>query len=374
MAQNVDVALAEVEPPFGGYRRTQQALQTYENFARRDDGEQLPIPDKPVKPGDSYAGVPRLVRLLRLVGDLPPQMPLGPDPNVYEGPLIDALKRFQLRHGLDVDGRLDRETVKQLNIPLSRRVEQLRLTLERWRWVPHEFSRPPVVVNIPEFRLRALDDQHRTALSMKVVVGRAYRSQTPVFAGQMRSVIFRPYWNVPLSIQRAELVPKIDKDRAYVAKHSYEVVDRSGKVVDGGALDDAVLEQLRSGKLAIRQRPGGENALGRVKFLFPNECNVYLHDTPATQLFSRSRRDFSYGCIRVEDPATLAAWVLHDKPEWTTDRIRTAMNGDKTLQVTLERPIPVLIVYGTAFVEESGEVRFFDDIYGHDATLERVRA
>jgi murein L,D-transpeptidase YcbB/YkuD len=159
-----------------------------------------------------------------------------------------------------------------------------------------------------------------------------------------------------------------------VAKHSYEVVDRSGKVVDGGSLDDAVLEQLRSGKLAIRQRPGGENALGRVKFLFPNEYNVYLHDTPATQLFSRSRRDFSHGCIRVEDPATLAAWVLHDKPEWTTDRIRTAMNGDKTLQVTLERPIPVLIVYGTAFVEESGEVRFFDDIYGHDATLERVVA
>ena len=200
-----------VEPPFEAYRRAQKALEIYEDLAARDDGEQLPVFPKPVKPGDSYPSLARLARLLRLVGDLPPGAAIESDQQIYRGALVDAVKHFQRRHGLDMTGRLDAETVKQLNVPLSQRVEQLRLTLERWRWAPHDLGRPLVIVNIPEFVLRGWDEQNRTVLVMKVVLGRAYRHKTPVFFNQMRYVIFRPYWEVPPSIQRAELLPKLAK-------------------------------------------------------------------------------------------------------------------------------------------------------------------
>lgn len=373
-AQNVKTVLDSVEPPFAGYRRVQQALQTYEDLAKRDDGEQLPVPKKAVQAGEAYPGVPRLARLLRLVGDLPPEAAANSGQQIYQGALVDAVKHFQLRHGLDTSGRLDASTVKQLNIPLSQRAEQLRLTLERWRWAPLYFARPPIIVNIPEFVLRGWDEQSRTDLEMRVVVGKAYHHRTPVFSNQMRYVIFRPYWNVPLSIQRSEMLPKIQKDPAYLAKNDLEIVDGRGQVVGGGSVGANTIEQLHSTKLALRQRPGPKNSLGLVEFLFPNEYNVYLHGTPAPELFERSRRDFSHGCIRVQDPVGLAVWVLNDKPEWTRERIIAAMNGDRTLQVNLDNPIPVLIVYGTAVALENGEVRFFDDIYGYDAELERVLA
>lgn len=249
-----------------------------------------------------------------------------------------------------------------------RHIRQLQLVLERWRWVPHSFPRPPIVVNIPEFRLRAYDNQYRPELEMKVVVGKAYRHKTPVFSNQMTYVIFRPYWDVPLSIQRAELVPKIEKDPTYLAKNDYEIVDSRRHVVSGPVTPE-VLDDLRSGKLSIRQIPGDKNALGHIKFLFPNEYNVYLHGTPAKALFLRSRRDFSHGCIRVEKPEELAEWVLRGMPGWNMDRIRAAENGEISHRVDLNQPIPVLIVYGTAVVGPSGEVQFFDDIYGYDAAL-----
>jgi L,D-transpeptidase YcbB len=203
-------------------------------------------------------------------------------------------------------------------------------------------------------------------------VGGAYRRQTPVFTNQMTHVIFRPYWNVPLSIQRNELVPKIKKDPAYLAKNDYEIVDsRSARVVSQSVTQELVA-QLRSGRLAIRQVPGPKNALGYIKFMFPNEYNVYLHGTPAKSLFEKSRRDFSHGCIRVEKPEELAAWLLKDKSEWDLEHIREAENGARPLQVNLGQPIPVLIVYGTAVARKNGEVYFFDDIYGHDAELEQT--
>jgi len=190
----------------------------------------------------------------------------------------------------------------------------------------------------------------------------------------MRYVIFRPYWNVPRSIQRGELAPKLARDPSYLTKNRYEIVDSAGETVPSATVSDQMLQQLRSGKLAIRQLPGPKNALGLVKFMFPNEYNVYMHDTPATELFSKPRRDFSHGCIRVQAPEDLAVWVLRNKPEWTRQHIRDAMLGARTIQVNLDSPIPVLIVYGTAVAPESGEVRFLADIYGHDATLERLLA
>jgi murein L,D-transpeptidase YcbB/YkuD len=369
-SKDVRAALDQMEPPFEAYRRTERALQRYLALARQDDGELLPATKKPVEPGDHYPGVPRLARLLGLVGDLPAEASVARDAQVYQDALPDAVKRFQERHGLDPDGRIGATTLKQLNTPLIQRVRQLQLTLERWRWTPDSFSRPPIIINIPEFRLRALNDRYEAQLEMKVIVGGAYRRQTPVFTNDMTHVIFRPYWNVPLSIQRGELVPKLTKDPAYLGRESYQVVDSHGGVVAWGSVTDEILGQLRAGKLAMRQTPGTKNALGHIKFMFPNEYNVYLHDTPTRALFSKSRRDFSHGCIRVEKPDELAAWVLRDKPEWTMDRIHAAEQGTKSLQVNLDKPIPVLIVYGTAVARASGEVCFFNDIYGHDASLQ----
>jgi murein L,D-transpeptidase YcbB/YkuD len=371
-AKDVGAVLEQFEPPFPSYWRAQKVLQSYIALAREDSGEPLPAVKKTVEAGDSYPGTGRLRQLLRKLGDLPLSAREPDGSLIYQGALVDAVKRFQARHGLDADGRLGKDTLKQLNVPLSRRVRQLQLTLERFRWVPDEFAHRPIVVNIPEFRLRAFNDRYQTELEMKVVVGRAYHRQTPVFANTIRYIIFRPHWNVPLSIQRTELLSKITKDVQYLAKNDYEVVNSQGDVVSRDVVNEEMLAQLRAGKLAIRQAPGAKNALGYIKFMFPNEYNVYLHGTPSTSLFSRSRRDFSHGCIRVEKPEELAAWVLRDRPEWTLDRIREAENGAKSLQVNLTNPIPVLIVYGTAVVRESGEVCFFEDLYKHDAALEQV--
>ncbi len=372
--ENLAAAIVALEPPFAAYRRTLRALETYLRLARRDEGESLPAPPAPkkvIRAGERYPGVPRLARLLRLVGDLPESAAARGDA-IYEGALVDAVSRFQRRHGLVPDGGLDARTIEQLNRPLARRVSQLNLTLERWRWLPHRFVTPPIVVNIPEFRLHAGEMGHRW--SMKVVVGRAYSHRTPVFASEMRSVIFRPYWNVPLGIQRGEILPRIASDPGYLTRGGFEITDRRGQAVVPGSPTGEVLEQLRSGALRIRQRPGPRNSLGQVKFALPNDHDVYLHGTPSPELFHRPRRDFSHGCIRVEDPVALVAWALRDRPEWTVERIRAAMSGSRTVQVSLLHPIPVLILYGTAVVAEDGEVRFFDDIYGLDAALERALA
>lgn len=367
---DLQTVLDDVEPPFAGYRRTEQALARYVELARADDAEKLPAVAKPIDPGQTYAEVPRLARFLRLVGDLPPDAVLPADPQVYGGPLVDAVEHFQLRHGLDADGRLGPATIKQLNVPLPDRVLQLQLTLERWRWLPAEFPAPPIIVNIPDFRLRALDEKNNVVMDMRVVVGKAMRTQTPVFTREMTYVVLRPYWNVPPSILRSEIVPAIQRDRGYIARKNYEVTTHDGKVVTSGEISDDVLAQLRAGKLAVRQKPGPANALGLVKLIFPNEFNVYLHSTPSPELFSRSRRDFSHGCIRVEKPAELATWALRNNPGWTLEKVQQAMqSGQDNVTVNLLKRVPVFIVYGTALAYENGDVHFSDDIYGHDAKL-----
>jgi murein L,D-transpeptidase YcbB/YkuD len=372
-ANDVPQVLNEVEPPYYAYQRTEAALQTYLALAAQDHSVPLPEVQKTVAPGDTYAGFDGLAQRLHLLGDLPQGAIVNP--GIYDGALVDAVKRFQTRHGLGADGRLGKETLRQLNTPLSFRVQQLEDALERWRWLPADFSPLPVGVNIPEFVLRVFSSDHRIAMRMNVVVGKAVRHETPVFAKDMKYIVFRPYWNVPLSITRAEIIPALQKDGSYLARKNFEVTDQNGRIVTSGAVSPDVLAQLRSGKLLVRQRPGPANSLGLVKFMFPNEHNVYLHSTPAPQLFSQSRRDFSHGCIRVEKPVELAAWLLQDQPKWTLDAVRAAMqSGPDNQQVNLTRPVPVVIIYLTAVVEEDGEVYFFDDIYGHDRSLNAVLA
>ncbi|HEV8018272.1 MAG TPA: L,D-transpeptidase family protein [Steroidobacteraceae bacterium] len=369
-SSNVAATVESLEPPFGGYRRTEQALIRYVELARLDDGEKLPVPAKPVEPGQPYAGLDRLAKLLRLVGDVPAEATATAPPALYSGELVEGVKRFQRRHGLDADGRLGAATVTQMNVPLADRVRQLQLTLERWRWLPGEFPSPPIVVNIPDFHLRALDANNNVALDMRVVVGKAMTTETPVFSRDMTYVVFRPYWVVPPGIMRRSIIPAVQKDRNYIASNRFEVTTPGGKVVTSGTISDEVLAQMRAGKLMVRQKPGPKNALGLVKLMFPNEHHVYLHSTPATELFSRSRRDFSAGCIRVEKPDELTAWVLRNNSGWTLDRVRQAMqSGPDDVTVRLAQRIPVFIVYGTALAYPDGEVHFYPDIYGHDSKL-----
>jgi murein L,D-transpeptidase YcbB/YkuD len=373
---DIKSALVAIEPPFAGYQRTRATLLHYMQLAKDDDGQPLPVPDKMIVSGDAYAGLPRLTRLLVMFGDLPASATSAVDASVYKEPLVRALKNFQLRHGLPHDGRLDKDTIAELNQPLSFRVEQLRLTLERWRWLPLSYAQPPIVVNLPEFFLRAYDAKGKLGLAMNVNVGEAYEHETPVFEQAMSYIVFRPYWDVPASIQRNEIAPDIEADRDYIKENNFEVISDDGKLVTSGTVSDSVLQQIRAGKLRVRQKPGPSNALGLVKFIFPNVFSVYLHDTPQEkEMFLGTRRDLSHGCIHVQEPDQLAAWVLRDKPEWTLERIQHAMHdGPDNTRVNLTKPIPVLILYGTAVVEDDGEVFFYHDIYGHDATLEKALA
>ena len=373
-AADVSSALAQVEPQYPGYRRTIQALQRYIEFAKKDDGEQLPSVKKSIVPGQFYSGVPRVARFLRWVGDLPPNVNVSSDHLIYDGAVVSAVKNFQRRLGRDPNGLIDVQTLADLNVPLSRRVRQMQLVLERWRWLPSSFEQPPLIVNIPEFLLRANDKDLNVQFTMKVVVGKALGHSTPVFSETMEYIVFRPYWEVPPSITRAELIPHVIRDRNYLANKDLEVVDSHERVVTAGAVSTEVINELRTGRLSLRQKPGPKNSLGLVKFVFPNSYNVYMHDTPATEFFTKSRRDFSHGCIRLENPAELAAWVLRNNAGWNMERIRAAMKGDAPQQVKLAQPIPVFIVYGTAVVTEDGIVHFYDDIYGHDTALEKALA
>lgn len=373
-AQDVVPVVEGVEPSFAGYRRTRTALEHYLVLAREGEGDPLPAFKKPVKPGDTYPGINQLTQRLQRLGDLPPTILALTQSTVYKGGLVDAVKHFQRRHALLDDGTIGKATYNQLITPFSRRAAQLQLTLERWRWLPPDLPRRIIAVNVPEFQLRAYDD-HRPTLAMRVIVGKAFpEHQTPVFKDQLEYLIFHPYWNVPIRIVRKELIPLIKNNPAYLEKHEFEVVSREGKSVAMDVIDDTVMARLRTGEFGIRQKPGPGNSLGPIKFVFPNNYDVYLHGTPEHALFSHSRRTFSHGCIRIEDPAALAAWVLHDAPSWTSNRIQAAMDGRDPLRVNLPTPIPVLVLYGTALVDENNEVHFFEDVYGQDGKLERALA
>jgi L,D-transpeptidase YcbB len=358
---DANAALAAAEPQSDEYRRLLSALSTYRKIATADPNA-LPVVAK-LQKGDAYEALPQLAAKLRLYGDLAADAPISAK---YDGALVDAVKHFQSRHGLDADGVIAKGTFAALNVPATERVQQLEVALERVRSMPVVTDGPSIIVNIPEFKLRAHSGNDAdTELTMRVVVGKSSSSRTPVFDGDLKHVVFRPYWNVPPSIQRGEIAPKLSS--AYAAKHNYEVVDDAGRVQD---INADTVAKVRNGALRVRQKPGTSNALGLVKFLFPNDNNVYLHSTPQQSLFARSRRDFSHGCVRVEDPLALAEWTLRQKPEWTREKIEAAMEGKKDdVYVNLARPIAVKIIYQTVVAQPNGDVHFYDDVYGHDAKL-----
>jgi len=363
--------------PMHEYERMSRALSQYRVLAAKDDGALVPVTEEPVEPGEYYDGVPRLIRLLSLTADLPAGAVLS-DSGLYEGELVAAVKRFQSRHGLEPDGRIDTTTLEQLNTPLRVRVRQLELALERWRRRPYDPRSPAIVLNLPEFRLRAFGganaDGHDPELEMKVVVGQAPEHKSPVLRSQLEMVIFRPYWNVPASIQRNELLSEIRRDPSWVSANNFELVSPQGEVTGNGRVSEDLLSELGTGKLQLRQKPGPKNTLGLMKFVFPNEYGVYMHDTSARWLFERERRDLSHGCIRLENPEDLAEWVLRGQPGWSRDEIDAAIQGTESTSVKVKRPIQVVIMYSTAAVMKNGEVHFFEDIYDEDRALEKELA
>jgi L,D-transpeptidase YcbB len=376
-AVDVAVAVDALEPQFSHFALLKHQLSRYRALAGEEGLNNLPaLPGKSLKPGDDYAGAPQLLHLLVELGDAPQPSPGAPAPQNLSPALVDALKHFQRRHGEKADGVLGAATFTQLTRPLSQRVQQIELTMERWRWLPSELVTAPIIVNIPQFRLFAFEstaDTEAKIRQMDVIVGKSFDStQTPVFAADMSYLIFRPYWEVPYNLALKEIVPTARNNPADIERRNMEIVRGYGDspTVMPNTVEN--VELVARGTLRLRQRPGPNNSLGLVKFMMPNAYNVYLHSTPAQALFAESRRDFSHGCVRVSDPVGLAQYVLRDSPEWTRDKILAAMNGTTPTTVTLKNRIRVFIVYGTAIATEKGNVLFFDDIYRHDERLQKA--
>jgi murein L,D-transpeptidase YcbB/YkuD len=373
--------LDDLEPHYPHYLRNRRELARYRDLARQ--GEPSPVRALPkgrrkLEPGQAWEGVDALRTRLVVFGDLAKDAarPAGPEGTpLYEGAVVDAVKRFQARHILDADGVLGAGTIEALNVPLAGRVRQLELAMERGRWLPRLDDRPAVFVNVPLFRLWASDPvRGEEPLRMRVVVGRSLDNRTPIFVQQMEYVVFRPYWNPPYGIAANEIVPRARRDPSYLEREDLEIVASGDESAPALPATPESLEAVIAGRLFVRQRPGPKNSLGLAKFIFPNHENVYMHGTPATQLFSRTRRDFSHGCIRVEDPASLAAWVLRDVPGWTRERIEAAMQAERPTRVNLREPLLVVLFYDTVHVNSEGVVHFVGDIYGHDRELDRALA
>ena len=357
-----------VEPTLPQYQKLKVALATYKVLAQKTANLQLKA-EKSIIPGDSFPQINELRRFLVAVGDM--QDEVGSKQSTqYTDKIVKGVKRFQQRHGLGADGVMGKGTIDALNVPLKDRVTQIELAMERLRWLPVFNSGPYIIVNIPAYQLWAFDDidqNNANITTMKVVVGKALDHQTPVLMAEMRFIDFNPYWNVPYNIFKKELLPKLQQNPGYLEKENMELVATFGNDSKSVTFNSSAIEALKQGNLRIRQRPGKQNALGRIKFMFPNKDDVYLHDTPSRSLFAKTRRDLSHGCVRVADPQRLAEFALKD--QWTKDEIQAALNVPKTQRVILKKSIPVLFFYTTAFFDPNNDLVLYSDIYGNDAIL-----
>ena len=366
--------LASLQPKPRPYHLLRSALGDYRPLAQRADLTQLPtLPKRKLLTGDGYDGTSKLRRLLSALGDLDKDLAVTDEQHI-DAELTAAIARFQARHGLQPDGVLGARTYAAMTKPLNQRVHQLELAMERWRWLS-AMQRPDIVINVPQFMLYALPrpgDAEPRVIEMGVIVGTP-DNRTPMFTARIEQVIFQPFWDVPASITRNELLPKIRKDPGYLERHHFEIVRGQSDQAMPVAPSKQAFDELQAGRLRLRQRPGPDNALGPVKFVLPNPYQVRLHGTSEPRLFEQSTRAFSHGCIRVSEPAVLAQYVLRNAPgDWNSAAVDAALCGEKTLRVILTQPVNVVVFYATAAATESRGVLFSDDIYGHDQTLDRL--
>jgi len=366
---DIEGALNFLRPQHGGYVDLKQALLRYQKMM--DMGGWPKVPKGPkLEKGDRAPRISALRARLMMSGDLDPWGET--DQELFDDTLEEAVRRFQERHGLQVDGVVGEATLKVLNVPVKERVRQIKANLERWRWLPHDLGWHYILVNIANFELDVVENG-QVILTMRVVVGRRYR-RTPVFTGKITYMELNPYWHIPTKIAVRDILPKIQKDREYLVRQKIRVFqgwEEGAPEIDPESID---WSRITAQNLAfkLRQDPGPRNALGRIKFMFPNKFRVYLHDTPAQVLFQKNRRTFSSGCIRVEKPINLAVYLLGNGPEWTWENILTAIDNGETQILHLPEPMPVHLLYWTAWVDADRTVHFRDDIYERDEKLGRA--
>ena len=351
----IDKAITYMRPADPDYTALRKELDRFQRIVVKGGWPGVPAGEA-VKPGErtSAARLTALRERLAAEGFAPAESQRSAAPasqsnaaqaNVYDQALAGAVANFQAHHGIVVDSMLGKETVDALNQSAAYRAAQIAANLERLRWMPRHFGSRYIYVNVPAFRLEAYDNGQK-ALDMKVIVGQDYEDKaTPVFSDVMETVVFRPYWNVTPDIAAKEIFPKIQSNPGYLASNNYELYQEGGET-------------------RVRQKPGEKNSLGLVKFLFPNDFNIYLHDTPNQELFAKDVRAFSHGCIRVEKPAELAQWVLG----WDAARVQAAMQGSDDNAVKVSPKIPVYITYGTAYIRD-GQLYFGNDLYDRDDKL-----
>lgn len=319
-----------------------------------------------LKNGDSSELVKLVKKQLFLTGDLA----IEDSSQTFDNTLTDAVMQFQLRHGLNADGRLNQSTWYAIKVPLSERIRQILINMERYRWVPVELMGDYLAVNIPDFKLHVF---HNDTLqwSCKVVVGKSKASShTVIFNDYLEYIVFFPYWNIPENILIKETLPAIKKDADYLKKHNMEIISANGQRIEESDINWKIYTS--NFPYIIRQRPGKNNALGLVKFLFPNSYDIYMHDTPEKSLFDETKRTFSHGCIRVEEPYKLASYLLREDTEWTDKKINDLLHGGKQTTVKLKNKIPVFITYFTAWVDRKGKLNFREDVYQHDKKMTEI--
>ena len=355
---------ASFQPLHDEYGYLKKALANYRQIKSAGGWPAIPQGTR-LKPGQKSPVVPLLnKRLAYLMGN--EEAAASADSSEYGPRLVNAVKKFQELHGQKPDGNIGTETVKALNVPLDERIRQIVINMERWRWIPKSFEADYLLVNIPEFKLHVIEDSNEV-MNMKVIVGKEMNS-TPVFSDKLEYVVLAPYWNIPPSILKEEIAPKVMSDPGFLDRLDMEVVTHKGELVSPGSVDwsQAGTDGF---DYIVRRRPGPKNDLGNVKFIFPNVDNIYLHDTPHDALFNQSERGFSHGCVRVEEPIKLAEYLLRKIPGWNRDRIMQQISTGKEKHVALKEKLPVYLVYFTAKADANGNVRFYEDLYGHDKEL-----
>jgi murein L,D-transpeptidase YcbB/YkuD len=364
-AERIAAVLKEIRPQNRGYDELKKGLARYRAIAR-EGGWPILTDGTGLNEGVMDSRVLKLRKRLEDSGDITPAK--ADTSRLYSREISEAVKRFQKRNGMDADGVLGPVTIKALNIPAERRIEQIRINLERYRWFLNDLEPTYVLVNIAEFSLQYVENG-RFRWGTRVIVGQPYR-ETPVFKADMKYIIFNPRWVVPPTILAKDVLPAIRKNISYLNKKKLHILDRNGVIVNPASVD---WSQYTAGNFPYRlqQTAGDHGALGRIKFMLPNRHTVYLHDTPTKDLFEKSTRTFSSGCIRVENPQELARLVLRDSLKWNRESILAAINTGKTTTVYLPKRIPVFIVYLTAFAED-GDIVFHDDVYNRDSALQKA--
>lgn len=355
--------LESLYPNFNIYRRGREVIRTLDEKRKSDSLDWKPVKiDKTIKLGESHNSIPAIRQRLQFWGYLPDR---GiENSKVYDSVLVAGVKEFQRKNGMEPDGALGKNSIAAINYSPRNLIDQASVNMERLRWLPDTVREAEIIlVNIANYRLDYINKQD-TLFSSKVIVGQRYHA-SPIFSAPMSYIVFSPYWNIPNSITRNEILPAIRKNPNYLNQKNMEVITTAGKPVDPSTINWS----SKSFPYLIRQKPGGNNSLGLVKFMFPNKHSVYIHDTPSRSLFEREDRALSHGCIRLQNPADFAKILLSDMPEWTDAKIGAAMNQKTEQIVNLKRKIPVVLVYLTFWADSRGQANFRQDVYNRDAEI-----